>query len=162
MCIPIFLMERSLGLINSYFGVILPMLCSPFGVYFMSVYTKEALSSEILDSGRVDGANEWMIFYRIVIPIIQPGLVTLFLIIFIGTWNNFFLPLIVLSDSKLYPLTLGLYIWAQNMVSPDGALLPLYALIICGSFVCIFPMLILFPILRKYITAGISFGGVKA
>jgi multiple sugar transport system permease protein len=161
MCLPIFMMEKSIGALNTYFSVILPQIASPFGIFFMNIYIKDAMPSEILDAGRVDGAGELKIFFRIVLSIIKPGIVTLFLIVFIGSWNNFFLPLVLLSKTTLYPVTVGLEIWVLNIMSPSGTGVPLYALITCGSLVCVLPMLILFPILRKYITAGISFGGVK-
>jgi multiple sugar transport system permease protein len=159
--IPVFLMVKWLGLINNYLGVLLPMIVNPFGVYFMMVYVKEAMPSELIDSGRVDGASDYGIFFRIALAIIRPGLTTLFLITFIGTWNNFFLPLVLLNKTELYPLTVGLQIWTANLNSA-GTGEPLYPLILIGSFISILPMLILFPILRKHIVSGIAMGGVKA
>lgn len=158
--IPIFLMIKSLGLMNSYIGVILPMLASPFGVYFMSIYIKDAMPTELIDSGRIDGANDYTIFTKIALPVLSPGYVTLFLIMFISTWNNFFLPLVLLSQSDRYPLTVGLSIWIANL-NTAGTGTPLYPLIMIGSFMSILPMLIAFPFLRKYITSGISMGSVK-
>ncbi|MCL6631324.1 MAG: carbohydrate ABC transporter permease [Alicyclobacillus herbarius] len=159
--IPIFLLEKSMGLINTYIGVILPMLVNPFGVYFMSVYIREAMPTELMDSGRVDGASDYGVFFRIALAILRPGLVTLFLIIFIGTWNNFFLPLVLLSKSSLYPLPVGLEIWTANLNSA-GTGQPLYPLILIGSLLSILPMLILFPLLRKYIISGIAAGSIKS
>ncbi|KPV43968.1 carbohydrate ABC transporter permease [Alicyclobacillus ferrooxydans] len=161
LAIPTFLLVKSIGLINTYPGVILPMLLNPFGVYFMTVYIREAMPAELLDSGRVDGANDYWIFFRIGLPIINPGLVTLFLISFIGTWNNFFLPLVLLSKSQLYPLTVGLSIWVGNL-NTAGTGMPLYPLIMIASFLSVIPMLILFGVLRKYITSGITMGSVKS
>jgi multiple sugar transport system permease protein len=161
LAIPVFLMIKSLGLMNSYAGVILPMIVNPFGVYFMMIFIKESMPSELIDSGRVDGASDYRIFFRIALPIIRPGLVTLFLISFIGSWNNFFLPLVLLNKTSLYPLTVGLQIWTANLNSA-GTGQPLYPLILIGSFLSILPMLILFPILRKHIVSGIAMGGVKA
>ncbi|WEG14594.1 carbohydrate ABC transporter permease [Pullulanibacillus sp. KACC 23026] len=161
LAIPVFLMVKSLGLINTYAGVILPMIVNPFGVYFMMVFIKESMPGELIDSGRVDGANDYKIFFRIALPIIRPGLVTLFLISFIGAWNNFFLPLVLLNKTSFYPLTVGLQIWTANLNSA-GTGQPLYPLILIGSFLSILPMLILFPILRKHIVSGIAMGGVKA
>ena len=158
--IPVFLMVKSLGFINTYVGVILPMLANPFGIYFMSVYIREAMPGELIDAGRVDGAGDLAIFYKIAVGIIKPGLVTLFLIVFIGTWNNFFLPLVLLNKTNLYPLTVGLHIWTANL-NTAGAGKPLYPLIMLGSFVSIVPMLVIFPFLRKYITSGIALGSIK-
>ncbi|GMA62661.1 carbohydrate ABC transporter permease [Alicyclobacillus fastidiosus] len=161
MVIPVFLMIKSLGLINTYAGVILPMLFNPFGVYFMMVYIQQAMPMELIDSGRIDGANDYGIFFRIGMPLIRPGLVTLLLITFVSTWNNFFLPLVLLNNSNLYPLTLGLDIWTANL-NTAGAGQPLYPLILIGAFLSILPMLILFPLLRNYIVSGIAMGSVKS
>ena len=157
--IPIFLLEDHIGMINSYLGVILPMLVSPFGVYFMYVYTRSAVPTELLEAGRVDGARDFFIFFRIVVPVILPGLVTLILINFVGSWNNFFLPLVLLNNPKLFPVTLGLESWAANL-NAVGAI-PLYPLVITGAFLSVLPMLVLFPILRRYINIGLTSGGIK-
>ncbi len=158
--IPVFLLLKSLDLMDTYLAVILPMLASPFGVYFMNVYIGQTMPNELIDSGRIDGANDYQIFGRIAIPILRPGLVTLFLITFIFSWNNFFLPLLVLSSSKLFPVTLGLEIWVSKLISPSVGVPP-YPLIIVGSMLSVLPMLVLFPFLRKYIAAGIATGSVK-
>ncbi len=89
----------------------------------------------------------------------RPCLVTLFLIIFIGTWNNFFLPLVLLSKTNLYPLTVGLFIWAQDLTAPQQHQ-PLYPLVMIASTVSILPMVILFPFLRRYISSGITAGSL--
>lgn len=161
LAIPVFLMVKSLGLINTYIGVLLPMIVNPFGVYFMMIYIRESMPNELIDSAKVDGASDYGIFFRIALSIIRPGLTTLFLISFIGSWNNFFLPLVLLNKTDLYPLTVGLQIWTANLNSA-GTGQPLYPLILIGSFLSILPMLILFPILRKHIVSGIAMGGVKA
>lgn len=158
--IPLFLMVKKLNLINSHLGVILPMIASPFGIYFMTVYLKEAMPGELIDSGRVDGASEYRIFAQIAIPIMKPGLVTLFLISFTSTWNNFFLPLVLLNNANLYPVTVGLKIWVANL-NAIGVGEPLYPLIMIASFISIFPMLVMFTFLRKYITSGITMGSIK-
>jgi multiple sugar transport system permease protein len=159
--IPVFLLIKSLGLMDTYVAVILPLLASPFGVYFMNVYVGETMPNELIDSGRIDGASDYQIFRRIAVPIIGPGLVTLFLISFISSWNNFFLPLLVLSSSKLFPATLGLQMWVSKLISPATGIPP-YPLIILGSALSVLPMAILFPFLRKHIAAGIATGSIKA
>jgi multiple sugar transport system permease protein len=161
MTIPVFLVVKDLGLLNTPIAVILPMLFNPFGVYFMMVYIREAMPSELLDAGRIDGANDYGIFFRIGMPLIRPGVVTLFLISFVGAWNNFSLPLVMLTNTNLYPVTLGLQIWSANLQSA-GAGQPLYPLIVIGAFISIVPMLVLFPIFRKYIVSGIALGSVKS
>lgn len=159
--IPLFLMVKQMNLINSHIGIILPMIASPFGIYFMSVYLKDAMPGELIDSGRVDGASDYRIFCQIALPIMKPGLVTLFLISFTSAWNNFFLPLVLLNRSELYPVTVGLKIWVSNLRAA-GVGEPLYPLIMLGSFISIFPMLVLFAFLRKYITSGITMGSIKS
>jgi multiple sugar transport system permease protein len=161
MTIPVFLLVKELGLLNTPIAVILPMLFNPFGVYFMMIYIREAMPAELLDAGRIDGANDYGIFFRIGMPLIRPGIVTLFLITFVGAWNNFTLPLVMLTKTDLYPVTLGLQIWSANLQSA-GAGEPLYPLIMIGAFISIVPMLILFPIFRKYIVSGITLGSVKS
>lgn len=161
MAIPTFLMMKEIGLLNSYAAVILPLLFSPFAVYFMTVYIKEAMPSELIDAGRIDGASDYRVFFQIGVPLIRPGLTTLFLISFVGAWNNFQLPLVMLTDTNLYPVTLGLQIWSANLTSA-GSGEPLYPLILLGSLISIVPMLILFPIFRKYIVSGITLGSVKS
>ena len=124
------------------------------------VYIGEAMPDEPIDAGRIDGASDYSIFFRVGLRIIRPGLVTLFLIVFVSTWNNFFLPLVMLNKTSLYPVTLGLQIWSTDL-SSAGSGEPLYPLIIIGAFISILPMLILFPILRRYIVSGITLGSVK-
>ncbi len=158
--IPTFLLIKFLGMMNSYQGVIIPGLASAFGAYFMNIYIQEAMPSEFMDSGRVDGASDWQIFWRISLPIIRPGLVTYFLISFIGSWNNFFLPLLILNNSALFPLPLGLQVWS-TYITQAGSGVPPYAQIIMGSFLSIMPMIVLFPFLRKYIASGMISGGIK-
>ncbi len=159
--VPIFLLLHAGHMLDSYLGVILPLLLSPFGVYFLSVYIREAMPAELMEAARVDGAGEFASFFRVAVPIIKPGLVTLFLITFIGTWNNFFLPLVLLQNSKLFPLTVGLFIWVSNLGQPQTAGAGLYGLIIVGSLISILPLLVSFPFLRRYITAGITSGSIK-
>lgn len=158
--IPLFLMIKKIGLIDTYAGVMLPMLAYPFGVYFMSIYIKDAMPMELIDSGRIDGAGDLRIFLRIALPLLKPGLVTLFLIAFINAWNNFFLPLVLLNDTRLYPVTLGLKLWVNNLQTASVGK-PLYPLIMIGAFISILPMMALFISLKKYITSGIAMGSVK-
>lgn len=159
--VPIFILEHFLHLTNSYEGVILPLLVFPFGVYFMSIYANEALPSSLLDAGRVDGAGEFRLVHKIAFPMMMPGMVTMFLISFIGTWNNYFLPLVLLGNQKLFPLTVGLSIWLSEIHSA-GVSQPLYPEVILGSLISVLPMLILFPFLQKYIARGLTFGALTA
>jgi len=158
--IPIFLFVKTLGLINTYAGVVFPLMASPFGVYFMREYMADAIPADILDAGRVDGASEYLLFRVMALRLVMPGLITLFLITFVGVWNNFFLPLVILSDPKLFPVTLGLAIWQSTANSP-GTSQPLYPLVITGALFSILPLIVLFLYLQRYIVSGLTLGSYR-
>ncbi|HTT88436.1 MAG TPA: carbohydrate ABC transporter permease [Acidimicrobiales bacterium] len=158
--VPVFIMESHLHLTNSYEGVILPLCLFPFGAYFMSIYCEEAIPSTILDAGRVDGAGDIYLFHRVALPLLLPGMVTLFLIDFIGTWNNYFLPLVLLSSNNLLPAPVGLADWLGRLANAGLASQPLYPELITGAFVSVLPMLVLFPFLQRYIARGLSLGAL--
>ncbi|MFB5188807.1 carbohydrate ABC transporter permease [Alicyclobacillus fastidiosus] len=159
--IPLFILDGFLGIRDSYLGVILPMIVNPFGVYFLRIYVNDVVPDELLEAGKVDGASMWRLFWQVVFPIIRPALATLFLISFIGTWNNFFLPLVILHSSSLFPVTLGLDTWISSMNTPAALQVGWYPLIITGSLVSIIPMVIGFIFLKKYIVVGLAQGSVK-
>src|SRR5947208_7831454 len=102
LAIPLYLLLSKVGLINTPLAVILPSLVSPFGVYLMRIYAEQALPDELLDSARVDGAGEMRIFWSVALRILAPGFVTVLLFALVGTWNNYFLPLLVYSNHELY------------------------------------------------------------
>lgn len=158
--IPVFIMERSAGLLNSYLGVILPQLVSPFGVYFMRIYIGQTMPGDLIDAARIDGASDIRTFFSIALPVNRPGLITLFLIVFVGSWNNFFLPFLLLSSSRLFPLSLGLYSWL-GLISQHTAGVSYDSLLIMGSAISVVPMLILFPFLSRYIGSGLAQGSIK-
>jgi multiple sugar transport system permease protein len=157
--VPLFLLEHDMHLTNSYEGVILPLIVYPFGVYFMSIYCAEAVPDTLVDSCRIDGAGELRTFWKIGRPILMPGMVTLFLLAFIGTWNNYFLPLVLLGTETRFPLTVGLSAWSTEL-NIAGAGQPLYPEVILGSLISVLPMLLLFPFLQKYVARGLTFGAV--
>jgi len=157
--LPLFLMLNKIGMVNTMWGVILPSLVNPFGLYLMKVFWDSSLPNELIEASRLEGANELQIFWRIGIPLMQTGLVTVALLAFVGAWNNFFLPLIVLSEEKLYPLTLGLNVW--NSVTAGAGGKPIYNLIAMGSFVSVLPLLIAFVVLGKYWRGGLTAGATK-
>jgi multiple sugar transport system permease protein len=157
--VPIFMMETYLHLNNSYQGVILPLAVYPFGAYFMAIYAMDAVPDTLIDAARIDGAGELTIFWRVARPVLMPGMATLFLLSFIGTWNNYFLPLVVLGDPTKFPLTVGLTTWASELHSA-GVTQPLYPEVILGSLISVLPLLILFPFLQKYVARGLTFGAI--
>jgi multiple sugar transport system permease protein len=158
--LPLYLLESKTGLTNSLLAVILPSLVNPFGVYLMRIYIEQAISPDLVDAARVDGASELRIFVTIVFRLIVPGFVTVFLFAFVGAWNNYFLPLLVLSKQTLYPLTVGLAYW-NGLASLPGNAQVLYILVITGSVLAILPLMILFLFLQRYWQEGLTFGSIK-
>ena len=158
--LPLFLMLNQVGLANTMWGVILPSLVNPFGLYLMKTFWDSSLPDELIEASRLEGANEWQIFWRVGLPLMQTGLVTVALLCFVGAWNNFFLPLIVLSQDDLYPLTLGLNVW-NSVSSAAGGSKPLYNLIALGSLVSVLPLLLAFIFLGRYWRGGLTSGATK-
>lgn len=158
--LPLYLLESKTGLSNSLLAIILPSLINPFGVYLMRIYTEQAVSQDLIDAARVDGAGEFRIFSTIVFRLIAPGFVTVLLFAFVGAWNNYFLPLLVLSKSSLYPLTVGLAYWSGLATQPGNAHV-LYILVIMGSVVAILPLMIAFLFLQRFWQEGLSLGSLK-
>jgi multiple sugar transport system permease protein len=159
--IPTFILLSNLKLTDTVWAVILPSLLSPFGVYLMRVYTADAVPDELLDAARVDGAGELRTFFQVALPLLRPALVTVLLLSVVGTWNNYFLPLAMLSTEKLYPLTVGIGLWSQLASSNNGGGHSLWSLIIVGSFVSIIPLVVAFLTLQKYWQGGLSLGSLK-
>jgi multiple sugar transport system permease protein len=157
--LPLFLMLNKVGLVNNMWGVILPSLVNPFGLYLMKTFWDSGLPNELIEASRLEGATELQIFWRIGMPLMQTGLVTVALLCFVGAWNNFFLPLIVLNQESLYPLTLGLNVW--NSVSSNAGGKPVYNLIALGSLISVLPLLIAFIVLGKYWRGGLTAGATK-
>ena len=159
--IPTFVLLSNLGLTDTIWAVILPSLLSPFGVYLMRVYTADAVPDELLDAARVDGAGEYRTFFTVALPLMRPALITVLLLSIVGTWNNYFLPLAMLSTSKLYPITVGLGLWSQLASSNNGGGHSLWSLIIVGALVSIIPLIVAFLTLQKYWQGGLSLGSLK-
>jgi multiple sugar transport system permease protein len=157
--LPLYLLISSWGLANTYWAVLLPSFVSPFGVYLARVYSDASIPDEILDAARIDGSSEWRTFFSISLNILKPALVTMFLFAFVGVWNNFFLPLVMLSDQKLFPVTVGLQSWSVS--TSGGNQQVLIALIVTGAFISIIPLLIGFSLLQRYWQGGLTVGSVK-
>jgi multiple sugar transport system permease protein len=158
--VPLFLLLSKSGLSNTLLAIILPALVNPFGVYLMRIYAEQAVPEELLDAGRVDGAGEFRIFAQIAFRLMMPGFVTVLLFAFVGAWNNYFLPLLVLSKSSLFPVTVGLAYWNSLATQPGNAQV-LYAIVITGSVVAIVPVMFVFLFLQRYWQGGLSLGSVK-
>ena len=152
--VPLFVLVSSLGLVNTYAGLILPFLAGPFGVFLMRQFIS-ALPDELIDAARVDGASEWRIFARIIMPLCRPALATLGTLTFLASWNNFLWPLVVATseDKFTLPVALALYSVGQNKTQ--------FGLMIAGAVVVVLPVLLVFFVLQKYIIQGIATTGIK-
>ena len=158
LAIPTFLLFSQIGLTNTPAAVILPSIVSPFGVYLMRVYAADAIPDSLIEAARVDGAGEFRVFWQICLRLLGPAVITIFLFALVATWNNYFLPLIMLNSSDLYPLTVGL---AQLQATSVGGSRALFSIVITGSFISILPLVIAFLSLQKYWQSGLSTGSVK-
>ncbi|MFF0269837.1 carbohydrate ABC transporter permease [Kribbella sp. NPDC004536] len=159
LAVPTFLMFSNLGLTNTVWAIIIPSLVSPFGLYLMWVYSTDAVPPELLEAARIDGAGEVRTFFTVSLRLLAPGVVTTLLFAMVSTWNNYFLPLIMLSKPNLYPLTVGLTQWS-NQATGVGAR-PIYNLVITGSLLTIVPLVIAFLLLQRFWQSGLSAGSVK-
>ncbi|GAA3625359.1 carbohydrate ABC transporter permease [Kineosporia mesophila] len=160
LAVPTFLMFSKLDLTNTPWAVIIPSLISPFGLYLMWTYAVEAVPNEILEAARVDGAGELRTFFTISIRLLAPGIVTVLLFTTVATWNNYFLPLIMLSDPDWYPLTVGLNQW--NAQAQSAGSQPIFNLVLTGSLLSIIPIIAAFLVLQRQWQSGLSAGSVKA
>ncbi|MDR0341909.1 MAG: carbohydrate ABC transporter permease [Nocardiopsaceae bacterium] len=156
--LPLYLTYTKAHLINSIWGMILPSLVSPVGVYLMRVYVEVSVPRELIDAARLDGAGEIRIFFRLALPLMVPGLMTVLLISIVGVWNNYFLPLIIFSQNNLYPLTVGLGLWAQRAQNSGNA--QLFPMVVIGGLVTIVPLIALFLILQRYWRSGLLLGSL--
>ncbi|MFE1837391.1 carbohydrate ABC transporter permease [Streptomyces sviceus] len=162
LAIPTYLLFAKAGLVNTPWAVILPSLVNPFGLYLMRIYAQDAVPDSLLEAARIDGAGEARIFGTIVLRLLAPGLVTVLLFTLVATWNNYFLPLIMLNDPNLYPVTVGLSSWAaQAQNGGAGASSDMLALVVTGSLISILPLVVAFLLLQRYWQSGLAAGGVK-
>jgi multiple sugar transport system permease protein len=159
--VPIFLLLTIAGLNNNPLGVILPLMISPIGVYLMRVYIEQGVDDELLDAARIDGAGEFMIFRAIVLRLVAPGMVTVALLSFVGAWNNYFLPLIVLRSQELQPITVGLATWYQLAQQGGGGGQVLFSIVITGALVSIIPVIVVFLLLQRFWQGGLTAGAIK-
>jgi multiple sugar transport system permease protein len=136
-------------------------LLNPFGVYLMTVFARDAVPDELLDAARVDGAGEARIFLQVAVPLMRPAVVTVLLLSIVATWNNFFLPLAMLQNNRLFPVTVGINQWQSLASANNGGGTSLWSLIIIGSLVSIVPLVIAFLSLQRYWQGGLSLGSLK-
>ena len=151
--LPLFLLLRWLGLINTYWGVILPAMASVYGIFLIRQYAL-SIPDELLDAARVDGAGELRIYWSVVLPLCKPILVSLAIFTFLATWNDFTWPLVVLTDSSMYTLPIALAsLMGEHAVDTE--------LMMAGAVLTVLPVLLVFIALQRYYIAGLMLGGVK-
>lgn len=157
LALPQFLLLSEVELTNTYWAVLVPSVVSPFGVYLSRIYAAGSVPDDLIEAGRLDGAGELRIFFTVAVRLMVPALVTIYLFQFVTIWNNFFLPLIMLVDQDLFPITLGLFTWStQNTQDPT-----LTTAVIVGAFVSIVPLVAAFLMLQRYWRSGLGTGAVK-
>jgi multiple sugar transport system permease protein len=159
LAVPTFLMFSSLHLTNTPWAVIIPSLVSPFGLYLIWIYASDAVPTELLEAARIDGAGELRTFFTISLRLLSPGMVTVLLFTVVATWNNYFLPLIMLSEPQWYPLTVGLNDWNDQSFTAGGQ--AIYNLVITGSLLTVIPIMIAFLVMQRYWRSGLAAGSVK-
>ncbi len=158
LALPLFLLLSKAGLTNTIWSVLLPQIASPFGVYLARIYAAASVPDDLLDAARVDGLGEFRTFFTVATRIMVPALVTVFLFQFVAVWNNYFLPLIMLQDPSLYPLTLGL----QTLNATQGNSQQIqYNLVVSGALISVIPLIVAFLLLQRYWRSGLTAGGVK-
>ncbi|HSK56449.1 MAG TPA: carbohydrate ABC transporter permease [Jiangellales bacterium] len=157
LALPLFLIFSRVDQTNTFWAVFLPSLVSPFGVYLARIYAAASVPEELIEAARLDGSGEVRTFFSVALRLMGPALVTIYLFQFVYIWNNFFLPLIMLQDQRLFPVTLGLYAWnTQITQAPE-----LRTYVIVGALVSIVPLIVAFLVLQRFWQSGLAAGGVK-
>ncbi|WSQ07134.1 carbohydrate ABC transporter permease [Streptomyces sp. NBC_01231] len=157
LALPLYLMASGTGLVNTFWAVFIPVLFNPFGVYLGRIFSQGYVPDEVLEAARMDGAGELAAYVRVALRMLGPGLVTVFLFQLTAIWNNFFLPMVMLSDQDLYPVSLGLYQWNSSAtVSPEY-----YPVVIMGSLLAVLPLVLAFILLQRFWRGGLTAGAVK-
>ncbi|MEV0977559.1 carbohydrate ABC transporter permease [Streptomyces sp. NPDC049915] len=157
LALPLYLMASKAGLVNTFWAVFVPVLFNPFGVYLGRIFAQGYVPDEVLEAARIDGAGELTTYARVAFRMLGPGLVTVFLFQLTAIWNNFFLPMVMLSDQDLYPVSLGLYTWNSSAsVSPEY-----YPVVIMGSLLAVLPLILAFVLLQRFWRSGLTAGAVK-
>lgn len=151
--IPNYLILRNIKLLNSYVGIVLPSFFNIFGIFLLRQHIKK-IPDDFIDAAVVDGASQWKIFFNIILPLSKPALATLVVITFMGAWNDYLWPLIVLTDKNKMTLPVAL-----SML--NGQYATEYNLLMAGALISIIPILILYAFAQKYFEEGLTSGGIK-
>ncbi|MGI5139309.1 MULTISPECIES: carbohydrate ABC transporter permease [unclassified Streptomyces] len=157
MILPLYVLMNQLGLIDTYAGLVLPFAAGAFGVFLMRQFM-QGVPDELLEAARIDGAGEWYIFFRIVLPLVKPALATLAIFTFLGSWNNFIWPLIATNDPNKYTLPVALATFAND---PNRTVAGGNGMLMAGSLLVVLPVLLVFAVLQRHFTQGIATSGIK-
>ncbi|MFI2410305.1 carbohydrate ABC transporter permease [Streptomyces sp. NPDC018947] len=157
MVLPLFVLINQLDLLDTYAGLVLPFAAGAFGVFLMRQFM-QAIPDELLEAARMDGAGEWYIFWRIVLPLVKPALATLTIFTFLGSWNNFIWPLIATNDPDKYTLPVALATFAND---PNRTVGGGNGMLMAGSLLVVLPVLVVFAVLQRHFTQGIATAGLK-
>lgn len=150
---PLFLLLKYMGLVNTYAGALVPWIASVFGIFMVRQFA-QSIPDEMIEAARIDGANEWQIFTKLIVPNLAPILVTLGLFTFLGSWNDFMWPLIILTDAKSYTMPVALAVLSREHVQDSEMMM-------AGAVLTILPVLILFLPLQRFYMRGMLSGSVK-
>lgn len=156
MTIGFYQMVYKIGMVNKLSMLILPSIAAPMVVFFMKQYLEASLSMEIVQSARIDGAGEFRIFNQIVIPLMKPAMATQAIFAFVGSWNNLFMPLILLTDKNKKTLPVMVSMLNGDIYRTE------YGAIYLGLFITVLPLIVVYAFLSRYIVEGVALGGVKS
>ncbi|NYI07325.1 carbohydrate ABC transporter permease [Allostreptomyces psammosilenae] len=157
LALPLYLLASQLRIVDTFWAVFIPLLTNPFGVYLARAFAESAVPDEVLEAARMDGAGELRTFLTVGLPMMRSGAVTIVLFQFVGIWNNFFLPLVMLTDPRLFPMTLGIYQWSSRVSQ-----FPQYnPLVITGSLLAVVPLVLAFVLLQRQWRTGLAAGSVR-
>ena len=152
--IPLFIMMSKIGWMDSYAALIVPGMAPAFGIFLMRQFMINSVPGEILDAGRIDGSSEFGLFFRLVLPLARPAIGALTIFTFLGSWNSFIWPLIILRSADKYTLPIGL----QNLL---GLYSQEYGMIMAAAFLVALPIIVLFMLMQRQFIAGLTVGSVK-
>ena len=155
--LPLYLLGAAVGVTKTIWAVVIPVLCVPFSVYLARVFSAGYVPDETLEAARVDGAGPIRTFFSVALPMLTPGFVTIALFQFVGIWNNFMLPLVMLQNPDLLPVSVGMSLWqGYTTVQPEYT-----PMVITGSLLSIIPLVVAFILLQRFWRAGLSAGSIK-
>jgi multiple sugar transport system permease protein len=157
LALPLYLLFSKIGLVGSIWSLLIPYWVNPFCVYLGRVYADSSVPDELLEAARLDGASETRIFGSISMRLMMTGAVTIFILDFIAIWNNFFLPLFMLSGQNSFPVVLGLYSWNEQVLQSQD----MTNLVITGSLLSVIPLAVFMISLQRYWRSGILVGSLK-